>query len=285
MKTNLALRTLGRLWLLAAALCSASFNARAQIDDSTAEMLMRKSGLWVQMGEMSQQVRKGFEASTAASPKPPSADEQARLSRVIANAYAADRLRRVALQSLARLVQPAQVDSLRKWFNSSLGESLTKLEEAAAASQTDPAMVMREGHALLEALPSVRRAQYNEMVEVTKAPEFAVELMVNAVVAIQRGVQAAQPSAPAAPPADIKALLEAQRPALLRNYAALFMASSALTYKDVPAADFSSYLAFLKSDAGRHFNDAVLAAMGAALTDASVELGRGLPATKDAANS
>ena len=79
--------------------------------------------------------------------------------------------------------------------------------------------------------------------------------------------------------------MEAQRAVMLQNYSALFMASFARTYRAVPPADLSQYVAFMQSDAGRHFNAVALAALSAALTDASAAFGQGLPATKDAANS
>ena len=257
----------------------------AQVDEATAELLMRKSGLWQQLDGLGDQVRAGFQAHAVRAWQPPSGAETERLNRVISGAFAVDRLRRVALQSLARHADPAQVAAVRSWSSSAVGEGMTRLEEAASASPTDQTEVLREGAQLLENLPSVRRAQLNEMLEASRAAEFTVETLISIVMAIQQGVQAAQPGATLVPTATLRAAMEAQRAVMLQNYSVLFMASFARTYRAVPSADLSQYVAFLKSDAGRHFNGVALAALAAALTDASAAFGHGLPATKDAANS
>ena len=291
MRTSLKLRFMfgscaaQLLRLALVGLLASSTPGWAQVDEATAELLMRKSGLWQQLDGLGDQVRAGFQAHAARAAQPPSGAEVERLNRVISGAFAVDRLRRVALQSVARHADPAHVAAVRGWYSTAVGESLTRLEEAASASPTDQTEVLREGSQLLENLPSVRRAQLNEMLEASKAAEFTVETLISIVMAIQQGVQAAQPGATLVPTATLRAAMEAHRAVMLQNYSALFMASFARTYRGVPAADLSQYVAFLKSDAGRHFNGVALAALSAALTDASAAFGQGLPATRDATNS
>ncbi len=271
--------------MLVLALLLAAGAVRAQVDEATAEMLMRKSGMWQQLAELATQVRGGVQDASKQWPKQPSAEELQRIERAIGTAFAADRLRRLALQSLTSSLQPAHVERLRQWYGSPLGEKLTRLEEAAAASQNDTIAVASEGGALLETLPSVRQAQYYEMLEATQAAESMVQMLTAVTMAISQGVEAAKPTLPGPTAAELRGLLQARRPMMLKLFSALFMANAALTYRSLPDAELSPYVVFLKSDAGRHFTQATMAALQAVITDASVEFGRSLPAARDAANS
>lgn len=259
--------------------------ATAQIDAATAEALMRKSGLWLQLEGIAQQVRSGTLAGLARAESPPSATELERVTTAVEAAYAADRLRAVALATLTSGVDARQVTALRRWFDSAPGRAITQLEEASSADDSDPQVLMQQGSALLEAMPAERRALLVELVQVSRTAEVVTELTINTTLAAMRGLASVQPDAPADAIEQLGAALDAQRPQMLQGFTVLSTAAFAKTYRGLSTADLARYLEFQKSAAGQHFNTVGARALEAAMVDASTEYGRRLPATRDGANA
>jgi hypothetical protein len=179
------------------------------------------------------------------------------------------------------------VANLNRWYDSELGRRITKVEEASAADTTEPAAIMRAGTALLDEMPSPRRALLRGILEATKGAELLTDITINTAIATQQGLlSVAPPGGPAngAPtPQELRSSIEAQRPQMQENFAGFLMAAMARVYAGTSTPELSQYLDFLRGDAGRHFNAG--RALDAALTDASAEFGRRLPGTRDSARS
>lgn len=251
-----------------------------------AEVLMKKSGLWQQLGALAPQVRAGMFAAIGNAGAKPGADEQERLGRAVDESYAAPRLRSVAGGVMARGLQQRHVTVLNRWYDSALGQRITRIEEAAAADTTPPETTMQQGQALLEAMPSTRRALLAGIVEATKSAELMVNITINTVLATQRGMASVLPPGQQGPSQqELRATLDAGRAQMLDNFNAFLVAAMARTYTEVPTSELTQYLDFLRGDAGRHFSDITGQALDAAITEASAELGRRLPATRDASRS
>lgn len=259
--------------------------AHAETDAATAEALMRHSGLWEQLAGIAPQARAGMLSSVAESGARPSEAELDRLTRAADAAFDAGRLRATALGAIARGLEPRHVEALQRWYASAPGTAITKLEEVSGADTREPPAVMQAGTALLQRMPDERRDLLAEMVQVTRSPEAMVQLVIGTSLAAWRGAASVTPGAPGVSLAELRALLESQRPQMLQAYAALSLAAMALTYETAPIGELGAYLDFLKSDAGRHFNDLGMAAVDAAMVEASAEFGRRLPGSKDQANT
>jgi hypothetical protein len=273
-------------WLIVGlSLLTSSLNAYSQTDAATAEALMRSSGMWNQLASISPQVRTGFVQAAGQSGVKPSQAEIDRMARTIDEAYASDRLRAAALASVVANVKADQVPALKRWYSSPLGQRIAGLEEAAAATQTDPQAVVRKGMALLSAMDSSRRTLLEEIVVVTKSAETVVQITIDTTLAAQRGVLSVTPDAPSGSAKELKAALEAQRPQLLQLFSRLSLASFAIAYEALSTSELAQYAEFLKSDPGRHFADVGVKALSAALVEAAGELGRRMPGTSDKANS
>jgi hypothetical protein len=280
-----AVRQLIRIALWASFLLPQAQVAGAQTNAATAEMLMRQSGLWNQLAGVAPQVRGGLMASLAQAGVSPSASEVERLSLAVDSAYAAGRLRKVALASIQQGIDVKHVPSLRHWYGTAAGKAVTALEEAAATDQREPEIIMKEGAALLNEASAERRALLAELVAVTRSAESMVQLLIDTSLAAVRGARSAAPNVPGPSPTELRAMLDAQKPRMLKAYEGLALASSAKVYATLSTETLGQYVVFLKSDAGRHFNDVGMRALGAAMVDASTELGRRLPASKDQANT
>jgi hypothetical protein len=268
------------LWLLLHATFAAAQGA-AQADAATAERLLKKSGLWQQLDGLATQVHAGMKGALAQAGAQPSAAEEQRLQQAVQDSYAVARLRASAQAVVQRELQPRHVAGLERWYDSALGKRITQIEEASAADTREPAVVMQQGQALLEAMPSTRRALINGIIEATKSAELLVDIISNTAVATHQGMASVLPQAPGQTAADLRAALAAQRPQMLENFTQYLMAAMAVTYSTVESPDLTRYAEFLRGESGRHFNDVAGRALDAALTEASTELGRRLPGTRD----
>lgn len=260
--------------------------AQAAVDADAAEAVMKRSGLWQQLDAIGPQARRGLVDSINRSARRPTEAEAARLLQAAEAAFAADRLREAARRAIAEGLDPAHVPAIEAWYASPVGQGLTRVEEAAAKGTDDPQAAVRQGVELLRSMPGDRRALLTEMAEVTQAAESMVELVVGISVAMAQGMASvAPPGTPVPAPADLRRMLEAQRPQMLQHYAMAMLASSALTYASVGEGELAAYVDFLRSEAGRHFNALVIRALVAAMSEASTEMGRRLPGTLDRANT
>jgi hypothetical protein len=258
---------LATLWLL---VCG---TAQAQVDAATAELLMRKAGLWQQLDGLVPQVRAGFAAAAAqpGSPLKPELLEQ--LNSSVGTVYAPERLRTSALGVLAQSIKPEFVPALVAWYESPVGRSFTALEEANSAPGRDANAMVKEGVALLKAASPERRVILDRFMVVTKAAQTFASLTINTAVAIQQGMAAAVPNKPRPSVQELRAALEAQRPRLLQAYEGIVLASFASTYASVADGPMNEYLTFMQAPAGEHFTDLSMLAVERALLDAAAELG------------
>lgn len=268
-----------------AALLAATGLVHAQIARADAESLVRKSGLWEQLKGIDGQVEAGMQELFAASGATPAAAERARVSRVIHQAYAPDRLRAVSTGVVAARMQPQHVQALQRWFDSPVGRAITRAEEADAAATEDARVKMAEGVRLLKDMSPERRRALDDLIAVTGAADAMVQLTINTAVAAQVGAASALPSGPAMAPQDVRDALEAQRPQLQQAVAPMLLASFANAYASIPTAQLRLYVDFIRTPAGTQFNTVATAALEAALTDAAAEMGRRLPGTREGRNT
>ena len=274
---------LKKIRTLACGLCLLlpAFGAWAQIEPAVAESLMKKSGLWQQLAEIPAQMRAGVMGAVAeGARKKPSAKELARVAQAVDIAYAADRLQAFSRSRLASGMDINDLPALEAWFDSTLGGQISRLEEASAADQREPALQMQEGMALLQAQDATRRALLNEMVVVTRSAEMFANLATDVALSTHGITSVIGPQAQGPTLSQLQAALQAQRPQMLQGYSALAAAGFARVYATLPTEELAQYLGFLKSDAGRRYTDIGMRAVGDALMDSSTALLRRLTGTQ-----
>jgi hypothetical protein len=267
-----------------AALLAAATLAHAEIDPPAAENLVRKSGLWEQLSGVAAQIQAGLQQAMDRAQLAPADSEKARIARVIARAYAADRLRATSTGIIAARMQPQDADALGAWFDSPLGQAVAHAEEAISADTADSATAMKEGLRVLASTPSERRKLLDDLLAATHAAEGMVQLTISTRVAVQLGAASAITGVTGPSATQARAALEPQRPQMLKAYTALMLSSFARSYVSLSSEQLSAYVAFIRSPAGAAFNDVSLQAMEAALTAAATEMGRSLPGTRDGRN-
>lgn len=273
------------LWFCWGVLLLGAGGAHAQVDRATAESLMKKSGMWEQLGSIALQADASLAGVMRQSGEQPSAEEVARISRVIRDAYSADRLRSVSVALIAKKLQARHVSELQRWFDSPLGQQISRLEEQASADSSDPQQQMQQGMALLEQQPPARRQLLQELLVETQVVEAMTQITINTSLAAYSGAASVIPQAPTMSARELKAALEAQRPRLAQGFTAMALAGFAKTYDTLSTDHLQRYVAFMKSAAGHHYNALGIEALDAALIEAAAELGRKLPSTRDQART
>lgn len=259
--------------------------ASAQIERSTAESLMHKSGIWTQLASVGPQAASTVSAQFAQPGNSSSPEERQRVLRAVETAFAPAPLRSTVADLLTRKYKTHHVAALQRWYNSALGQTITRLEEQSSADTSDMQVQVQEGVTALKQMSSDRQRLLRDFLVSTRSVEFMTRLAYNSTLAMMRGMASISPGTPAPSETEFKAAFDAQRSKLMASYTALFMALSARTYATLSTEQMGQYVAFLKSEAGSSYNDLCMMGFDAALSKASVEFGRLLPGTRDQANS
>ena len=278
------LKTLLRAWLLSS-LLAVSPGAPAATDAATAENLTRQYGLWEQLAHLKAQVLAGFMNAQAQSGRAASDSELQRLTKIIDTAYAAERLRAVAVQVIQSDTDELHLPALQAWFGSELGPRVRRLDEAASASALEPAQILQQGAEQLQAMSGARRDALADIARTVDAAEAITRLVTSTTLATHLGLRSVLPDVPGPTTAELEAALQAQRPQMLQTFGALALAGIALSYQALSDDDLAQYLVFLKSAAGQHANEVSLRALTAAVIAASAEMGQRLPGSSDKANT
>lgn len=273
---------LALVWMLRVAVLAllTPLTASAQIDPGSAERLLRKSGLWVQLDGVAQQVRQGLvEASaqaTAQSGRTPSPGEAERLEAAATAAYAVERLRGVALRTVSQELQPSHLKALFTWYDAPTGVLMTKLEEQSAGDSRDSEAVMADGLARLQAMSATRRGHIDALVQASGSVETALSMTLNTVAGVRQGMAGVLPPGDGPSPEATRALLAEQLPKLRPAFEQLVRAISAVAYANASDAQLAEYVDFLRSPAGLHLSEVMNRVLDAAFLDGATELGRRL---------
>lgn len=276
-------RFLGLLALCAVLLGAGA--AHAEVDKATAESLLRKSGLWEQLASIAVQAEAGLADVFTKSGTKPSSAEADRVARAIRNAYSVARLRSATLEVVSAKLNAQHVAELQRWYNSRLGQDVTRLEEQASADVGDPQVKMQQGFRLLEKSPPARRQLLQDLLRETRAAEAMTQITINTSLAALRGLANVMPEAPAVSQKELSAKLNAQRPQLMQAFSAMALSGFARTYAGLHQDQLQKYVAFLESGAGSHYTAVCMDGVEAALTEAAADFGRRLPSTRDQANT
>jgi hypothetical protein len=257
-------------------LVGATLPVQAQIDPGSAERLLRKSGLWVQLEGVAEQVRQGLKEAVAQGGPEPSPAESARLDAAARPAYAAARLRGVALRMVTQELQPQHLGALFAWYDAPTGVLMTRLEERSAADPRESGVVMAEGLALLQAMSPARREQIEAVVQASGSVDTALSMTLNTVAGVRQGLSGVLPPGAGPTPEATRALLAEQLSKLRPGFEQLVRAVSAVAYAGADEAQLAAYAVFLRSPAGQHLSNVMNRVLDEAFLDAATELGRRL---------
>jgi hypothetical protein len=250
--------------------------AQAQIDPGSAERLLRKSGLWVQLDGVAQQVRQGLSDAAAQGGRTPPPAQAQRLDAAASAAFAVERLRSVALRTVSQELQASHLKALFDWYDAPTGVLMTRLEEQSAGDGRDTETVMADGTARLQAMSATRRGHIEALVQASGSVETALSMTLNTVAGVRQGLAGVLPPGDGPSPEATRALLAEQLPKLRPAFEQLVRAVSAVAYASADDAQLADYVGFLRSPAGLHLSEVMNRVLDAAFLDGATELGRRL---------
>lgn len=259
--------------------------ARAEVDLVSAEALLKKSGLWRQLGSIHLQVKAGFREALIQRGDKPSEAEVLRQMAILDTAYEEGRLRKAALRSLAKIADPRYSFEIFTWYDSATGSAITKLEELAVGENRPPKVVEAEGAKAFEGASPLRKELIAKLIVVTRSSEAIAMMSINTTLAILQGVAQASPntSMPALP--SLRYELEKQKPNLQKMLAESLKTAFAGIYQSLSDEQLAAYVMFLGSPAGQHSTATGLRAFEDAMIDAATVFGQGLVGTLERSNT
>lgn len=260
-------------WTCLALMCLHGL-AAAQVPATTAEALMRKSGVWAQLADVGVQVKAGMAQSTEHTPLTP--QDIKRLEQVADDAFGATRLRASFAQVLSEKISVAQGANALKWYDSPTGQLITRLEEASSADFDDLGSVLAQGNKALAQASPRRQSLLAQTVKATRAVDGMVTLQINSTLAILQGVANVAPDGSTPSSADLRRSLEAQRPQMEASAMGVMLSMFALTYQPASDRALEQYLKFLSSRSGVAVSMAMMEALDRCLSSAAELLGSGL---------
>ncbi len=263
-------------WGLCVWLLLAPWVAAAQVDPGSAERLLRKSGLWVQLDGVAPQVRQGLLDAAAQSGRAPAPADADRLRAAADAAYAADRLRAVAMRLLSQELDGTHLKALFAWYDAPTGVLMTRLEERSSADPRDTEAVMADGAARWQVMAAERRGHIDALLQASGSVEAALSMTLNTVAGVRQGLAGVLPPGEGPTPEATRALLAEQLPRLRPAFENLVRAVSVVTYVEASDAQLVEYVGFLRSPAGLHLNDVMQRVLDAAFLEGATELGRRL---------
>jgi hypothetical protein len=250
-------------------------------DDGKVDELMRKSGLWEQVGGLREQLRSGAsqareEAKASEGRRHGTTDADfARLLGAIDQAIAPRRMRRLVASELGRELAAPDIDAALEWLSSDLGRRLTRLEEKASSS--DSSNIGKEAGHIIAALPKPRVAVIERLMTALDLDARTVDSAVNMSAAIVYGLTAMSPEADPDEAANgVRKRLGAQRAPMMAYFHRMSLASLARTYEGVSDEDLARYVRFNETPAARRYNAAASRALEAAIVQGSFDIGRRL---------
>ena len=259
----------------AAALCIAlaAQPALAQSPEAldTAQLLVVRSGLAVQLRGVVAQMKSGMEQQRGKA-----SDELVlKLVEAAEEAFRPALLQDAIARDVARRLQVEDMKAALAWLGTDLGRRITLAEEAA--SNTDDEAIARYMRGLKEKRPTAARVSLiNDIVEATYAEDLALRSMKAMALGVALGMDSTLPRERRLGMARIEKEVNAALPKekLKQELRAMMAANCLYAYRELRDDDLRRYIEFLRSPAGKRYSDEMTQAFMDELVRASVRLGQ-----------
>lgn len=272
--------------IAACLLLLACATVQAQTDTTTAERLVRESGLQEQIGVLSNAFPAALMQGMVRARKRPTDAEMARIRQRADQAFATDRLQQTVAGVVSDNMQPRHIPVVLNWYASKAGQVIRQAEVAATTEQAmmQPDVLMRDGQVLWTQMPHARRQLLADLIVSLRMTESMLQITENSMLAKQRGLALADPEFPLLNVDQMRKRFLAHRPTMLETFSEVAQSSVALTYHNVPDQVLRDYLDYSNNPAGRHFNDLSMQALEHAFSNSITSLMQSFLGTRDNQN-
>lgn len=249
-------------------------HATNQNDSPTQEVYV-KSGLAKQIEQLPSLIQTIFNRSVEEDDQDQKLPKQVKsaMMAAIQEAFAPRRVKEIVLAEMAEKLTPQDTGALLRWFDSPVGEKCTQLEEIAATpeSQAD----MRQYAARLQDSPPTaeRMKLLRELDSALKETENAIEMAIQAQVAVTLALMATLPKEQQKPLEEVSRELERLKPILDSTVRSQVVMQLLYTYRSLTDAEIRQYIEFAGSPTGSRFNTLVITALRKALLEGAAKWG------------
>jgi hypothetical protein len=244
-------------------LFAVGLHAAVPVDIDTAAQLYQDAAIREQvrasLGAMPEHIRKLFQGNTS------SALTDAQLAAVTAAAvrgFRMDVFEAPALTALAANLDAVTVKKSELFFLSDLGRRMVAADVALATLEESQIDKVMSGEISAPTTPQ-RAAIFEQMEHAERSTESTVDIFLNMGTAVALGTALGSGMDPGPIEERARKSGEANRAALEHDMRAPLLRYLTYGYRDLSDADLKHILAFLQSDAGKHYVAANIASMGA----------------------
>jgi len=200
-------------------------------------------------------------------------DVLAAMKAAIPQSFAPERLKGTMVAELSQKLTAQDIKEVLQWLDSPIGKKATKLEEAASTPQAQ--VDMQQYAASLQTSPptSERLKALRQFDLAVKATECAVDVAINAQVAVAMAMISTFPAEQRIPPDEISRRIEKNRSAIEAEVRSQVLVSALYTYRSLTDAEIQRYTEFAKSPAGVKYHSATMGALKKAIIEGAVRWG------------
>jgi hypothetical protein len=253
------------------AVFAGSVHAQSTQALEAADRLFERSGLAAQLQPLPEQFEQGLSQNRGGIPE----EAMAALAEAGRKSFGAAALRGEIVSALAQTLLVADMKQVLAWLDGRVGRRMTLAEESAAGKLTQENMqAYFESEKLKPANPQ-RARLISDLVAAVNAVEIGAVLIEAMSLGIAVGMDSTQPVEKRIGIANLRSRLRAAMPpdrlraAMSESIPAMY----GFVYREIGDADLAAYLKFNNSPLGQRYNQAMTAALTAALARASVRVG------------
>ncbi|MCP9886306.1 hypothetical protein KBY97_14420 [Synechococcus sp. ATX 2A4] len=191
--------------------------------------------------------------------------------------FNANTLHRRLARALEGTFSAEEEGTLRGFFDSELGQRMTRLErDAALLGPTAQHAAISRGEMLLDSASVIRVTQVDRLMELVSA-EMSAAMVGQSVRALLLGLSVAQQRGDISVPwQEIDTQVQAMMPGLMGEIARTQRAMMTYAYRDLTDAELDIYVEFLATPAAQNFYAAAAYAVGRIVAESMSEFGSSL---------
>jgi uncharacterized protein (DUF2267 family) len=264
-----------RLFSAAALLLAPVLHAQTGESNATAQRLMVRSGLAVQLRGVTDQIVNDIRQN-AGSIDSSTAD---RLVEAARQAFRPEALQQDITARVARKLTVDDMNVALAWLDTYAGARITHAEEVASGSM-DITRLAEYAHRLqTKPLPAERQKIISDLISATGAVRVAAAVAETMALGIALGMDSLQPQERRVGEARLRAHIRRSMPADKAQavYAQQLPVSYAYTYREISDADLAAYVGFLRGATGKRYQEGMNAAFMEGLARASLRMGEFAP--------
>jgi hypothetical protein len=244
--------------------------------DSPAQDLYKKSGLSQQVEQLPALVKVGFDQAQEKENRegqslPKAAYET--ITMAITGSFDPQLISRYLTRRIHDELTENEIREVLQWLDSPLGKKITSLEVASSTPEAYKEMQVALKSSQGSQSSPKRHSLIDGINQATKAVESSTNLAINMQIAVTAALVSALPSPHSPTMADIREVVERNRPHIEKEISGEVFQNALYTYRELTDAELEKYLAFIKSDVGVRYHEVVTKGLNDAMLECSKRSG------------